>query len=346
MFEYPGVESCKKEEVEKNETVWYVGVVDNKSLKRGFTCEIDGLAPFNFELTVNKPRYGYLFTPFERHSRKKIWTGLWLNRDIIGLRLKTLSSTENPLLSVDVFSNDSFSNREEREFIKNLKKHLQLDVDISDFYKLAESYPVLRRAKSDLYGMRDTHFPNLLNAAIVAITLQMTTWERSLQMMDLLYNEYGERLSFDGARIIITPDPTRILRTSEEELRQRCGLGYRARFIRSVAKASVSNFHTLEDLEMMNPGQAKKELMKIRGIGEYSADIITPHPSFPVDSWSMKIFCTLFGLKAQGKLDETIPMIKHFAQKEFGRWQGYVYAYILHDLENIRRAFNIGLDSH
>lgn len=318
-------------------------MIEITHLKRKLRFEIDGIAPFNFELTVHKPRYGYLFTPLEKYSRKMIWTGVRLSRGVVGLKLRSVGSKGNPLVSVNAYSIEDFSSEEEEEIADLLKNHLQLDVDISDFYRLAEEYPALRQAKKDLYGMRDTHFPDLFNAAIVAITLQMTRWERSLQMIDSLYKEYGEKLIIDNTHVIITPAPSRILKASDNELRQKCALGYRGKFIRNAAKTINSNFHTLEDLKLMPSNEAKAELMRIGGIGEYSADIMTPHPSFPVDSWSVKIFSDLFGLKGQEKPEKTIPIVKEYARKEFGQWQGYVYAYILHDLENIRKIFHLDL---
>jgi 3-methyladenine DNA glycosylase/8-oxoguanine DNA glycosylase len=301
-----------------------------------FEYDMGAVAPFSFELTVNKPRYGYVFTPFERYSssKKTLWTGVTLDEADLGLKLTSVGTTANPLISVSTYSEIDLSDREEERVLEFVKSHLQLSLNISDFYDLAEEHPIVRQATKDLYGMRNTHFPDLFNAAIVAITLQMTKWDRSLQMINLLYKEYGKGLSFNNNQIIITPSPARVLKASEENLKKKCGVGYRAKYVLNMAKIISSGFSTMQELKRMSASAAKSKLMEISGIGEYSADIITPHPSFPVDTWSAKIFRCLFNIPEE-EPRRLAQAIKEFAQTRFDKWQGYVYAYLLHDLDNV-----------
>ena len=67
--------------------------------------------------------------------------------------------------------------------------------------------------------------------------------------------------------------------------------GYRAAFIKACAEAIVSQkAPTIKELADMKAEEAKRVLMSLKGNDEYSAEIIIPHPSFPVDVWSVKIF--------------------------------------------------------
>jgi hypothetical protein len=81
------------------------------------------------------------------------------------------------------------------------------------------------------------------------------------------------------------------------------------------------------------------------GIGEYSKDTILfdIQPCFPIDAWSVNYFCKLFGIEIKDKPRKIIPNLKAFAKKEFGKWQNYVYDYIINDLEKLSNSFGLKL---
>lgn len=313
-------------------------------LKKIYELEIDGAGPFNFELTVHKPAgpdgWEWL-TPFEIYSEGVIWAGIRLSTgESIGLKISDIGSVQNPKVLCRIFSRKNVNQEEKDEVVRTVSRCLSLKKDISDFYQLCDRYPPLKQAKKDLWGMRKDPFPNLFSALIVAITLQNAPWKRSIQMVRSIYANYGEKINFDNHEIIICPPPNLIAKISEQELRTTCKLGYRDRILKECASAIVKGeLPTTEELEKMSHDDAKKILMKIKGIGEYSADITGVYPSFPVDSWNARIFRTVFNINIEGRPEQTISIIKRYAAKEFGIWQGYVYTYILNDLQNLSKRF-------
>ena len=171
-------------------------------------------------------------------------------------------------------------------------------------------------------------FPICLVQLYLAITLQTASYGRTERMIKLIYRDYGDKILFDDVEVIVCPSPTKIANVSEEELKSECNLGYRTTFIKACAEAIASQkAPTIKELTDMKAEEAKRVLMNLKGIGEYSAEIITPHPSFPVDVWSVKIFCQLFNIKIDRSLRAMIPIVKRYASEKFGRWQKYVYTY-------------------
>lgn len=325
------------------------GVGQMKELEVIWETELKSQPPFNFGYTIQKDtRFGanwFWLTPFERYSQGVMWTGFRLpkSEEPVGVRLESVGIIDAPI-QVKFFSHRELSDKEIEESVKTIKRCLDLERDIRDFYTLAENFPPLRRAKTDLYGTRITPLPDLLSSTILSITLQMASEGRTEQMLDLLYRNYGKRLRFDGCEVIIPPRAEQLAETKEEDLRTTSKLGYRAKYIKEnalvIAKGEVPE---LDELEKMPSDEAKKTLMQMKGIGEYAAEVITPHPSFPVDVWSVKIFCKLFGLPESRKPREMMPAIKEYAQREFGVWQKYVYEYIVNDLENLSNKFGLDL---
>jgi len=318
------------------------------NLSRVFSYETDCLPPFSFDLTVNKKtRFGvnwYWITPYEKYYRGTIWSGVRLYNKPVGLKVKALGTVQNPKILLEVFSEDHLSNKEEKEILEVIERCLGLKDDITSFYTFAESFPYLRQSVEDLYGMRICSFPDLFSAVILAVTLQMASYGRTERMIKLLYRNYGEKIVFDNVEVIVCPSPTTIVNVEEKELKNKCNLGYRVAFIKACADAIVSRkAPTLRELMDMKAEEAKRALMDLRGIGEYSAEVITPHPSFPVDVWSVKIFCQLFNIKVDRNLRAMIPIVKKHASKNFGKWQKYVYTYVINDLDKLSVKFKLNI---
>lgn len=150
-------------------------------------------------------------------------------------------------------------------------------------------------------------------------------------------------MRFDGKEVLYWPSPERIANASVKELEERCKLGYRAKALKGIAEAISKSFPTVQELEKMPAKEAKAKLMELKGIGEYSADMVSSHPGFALDVWSVKIFSMLiFGEKAESPRD-AIPALKRAAEDRWGQWRGYVFVYVIHDLRNLSIRFKLNL---
>jgi len=302
------------------------------------------IPPYDFVLTVHKPAGWSLLTPFEIFEGGTLWTAMRLHSgEELGLKLRSVGALEKPRIHCELFSREELSERKVRETQAQLTWMLSLQEDIREFYALAEHDPIVKALKEDLYGMRRTKRPDIFPSLILAVTLQMAPIKRSLQMMNSLVENYGVRVRFDRREVLYWPSPSRIAKTGVRELQEKCKLGYRAKTLREIAKVLCKGFPTLQELEKMPAEESKAKLKELKGIGEYSADIVSPHPGFALDVWSAKIFNTLlFGEKADSPR-EIISKLKKIAEDRWGEWRGYVFTYVLNDLENLSRRFCVNL---
>jgi 3-methyladenine DNA glycosylase/8-oxoguanine DNA glycosylase len=287
-------------------------LVEDLPCSTGF--RLRAVPPYDFPLTVHKPAGWSLLTPFEIFEDDTLWTAMRTHSGkMFGLKLESVGTVEKP------------------------------GVFCQMFYALAESDPLIRMLVKDLYGMRRTGRPDIFPSLILAVTLQMAPIKRSDQMMNLLIKNYGVKARFDGGEISYWPSPERIAKTEARELKEGCKLGYRGESLRSIAEAVRKGFPSLQQLEKLSPAEARAKLMELRGIGGYSADIVSPHPGFALDVWSAKIFnVLLFGEEAKSPRS-IIPRLKRLAEERWGRWRGYVFTYVLNDLNNLSKRFNFDL---
>ena len=317
-----------------------------KSLRFLNSFRVKPVAPYSYPLTVHKPAGWSLLTPYEIYEDGILWTATRMDSgQMLGLKLTSLGTIDKPEIHCVVFSEKKMDPKAKLGLIETLTWMLGAREDINGFYALGRRDPLVRALVKDLYGMRDTNRPDLFPMLTLALTLQMAPMKRSYQMMDLLIKKYGSKIVFDKKKIQYWPSPETIAKASVKELEEKCKLGYRAKHLKSIAQSLCKGFPTYIELSRMPPNEAKVKLMELGGIGEYSADIVSPHPGFPLDVWSVKIFSLLLFNKQPEKPRESIPMLKEKAEERWGEWRGYVFTYVLNDLENLSARFNANLRS-
>lgn len=315
-----------------------------RDLRFSTNLKLTGLPPYDFSLTVHKPAGWSFLTPFEVYEKGTLWTAMrWNSTEILGLKLSSTGTTEKPVISCEVSSSRKLTPERKGELSETLKWMLSLNEDVSEFYRLARSDSFIRTLTKDLYGMRRTKRPDIFPMLMLAVTLQMAPISRSNQMMNLLIKEYGVKIELDDKEIAYWPSPEVVAKASVAELRQKCKLGYRARVLKGIAQEVTRGFPTMRELDTMTPEEAKAKLMELKGIGDYSADIVSPHPGFALDVWSAKIFnLLLFGKQPESPRD-IIPKLKSMAEERWSKWKGYVFVYMLNDLKNLSKRHGIDL---
>jgi 3-methyladenine DNA glycosylase/8-oxoguanine DNA glycosylase len=173
----------------------------------------------------------------------------------------------------------------------------------------------------------------------------MAPLKRSNQMMNLLITGFGDKVNFDGKTIAHWPSPEKTAGLNVDDLKGKAKLGYRAQNLISIAKSLRNGFQTADELAKMPLEEAKKQLLTLQGIGDYSADIVMPGMGFPLDVWSAKIFSILFLAKEPESPREAILELKKMAEKRWGKWQGTAFVYVLNNLPRISKRIGVDLTS-
>lgn len=318
-----------------------------KELRHAASFEMSPLPPYNFELTVHKPLGYHWLTPNEVYHNGTIWTAIELpSGKPAGLKLKATGTSGHPKIDGTIFSDEKLGGEEERVLLNSVARCLELNTDIRDFYSMAEHDPIINQVKTDLCGMRCGRHQRLFHDIIRAITMQWASLERTKQMFMLLFQTYGHRIKFDGHVISAWFTPGQIARASLQDLREQCKLGFRAKYLKAIADLIHSgDFPSSEKLQEMPFEDAKRELMRLKGIGEYSAEIALPHSErFPIDVWSVKVFWRLFfPRRATPPLKIAIEEVRTHAEQRWKKWRGYAFIYVINDLSNLSKRFGLKL---
>jgi len=140
---------------------------------------------------------------------------------------------------------------------------------------------------------------------------------------------YGNKLCYDGKIYYSFPTLDKLSDINEEDLAP-LKAGYRASYIVDAVQKLKSGEVKLDNLKTMSYDEAKKELMKIKGVGPKVADCVIlfsaeKKEAFPVDVWEKR---TVQSLYLNDKATEK--EISDFAKKHFGIYAGVAQQYLFY----------------
>ena len=130
---------------------------------------------------------------------------------------------------------------------------------------------------------------DLWEMIITFLISQQNNISRIRGCIDRLCKKYGTKMTAEETEYYSFPSPGQLATATEEDLRA-LGMGYRARYIVETTESILNGEVSLEKLyQMKYYRRAKKELMKLSGVGEKVADCICLFAlhhmdAFPIDT--------------------------------------------------------------
>lgn len=304
--------------------------------------EMEAIPPFDLLSTVTQ--WG-VHPPLEHFKEGTYFWASRLSSDVLVMvASESIGTVGSPRIRVTLHADDSLTNKEEGEALERVRWVLGLDEDLGEFYNIAEDDPILRSVSEDLYGMRVRASGSLFYAVSLAIALQNAPVARSRQMLRLLTERLGsEAPSVEGLEVYAFPSEGVVAEASKEEL-IRCKWGYRAERLKDAAAVIRERGLTVMKLREWPIEEVKAVLCGIKGIGEYSAEVVAldalrRYEAFPLDSWSSRIFSRLYF----GGEDVRADSVRELAERSWGRYRGLAFVYILNDLDKLSERIGVEL---
>jgi 3-methyladenine DNA glycosylase/8-oxoguanine DNA glycosylase len=295
--------------------------------------EITPSAPFAFNPTFHKPDH---FTSGDNLWELGIrWQTLNWQGMPVGIKFANEGTVDEPKISMTLFSESQLPG----DFIDSLTGEIRyrynLDLDLTDFYKSLQRGAFLGPIIERLRGMRPGHSVSLYEYLIIGIVLQNARVSRSIQMFQVLLENYGTLLEFDGKELWCFWSPGGLQRVSEEELRA-LKIGYRAKFIKKIDDYFAQGIINEEELRKQDRETQMRELLKLYGVGPatvwYLLFDVFHHWDFfnHISPWEQKIYSKLF---FDREPEDPVPvekLLKYFDR--YGKYKQLAVHYIWEDL--------------
>ncbi len=219
-----------------------------------------------------------------------------------------------------------------RELAVEITRRFGLRDDMKRIYASIGTDAFMRSAIRNYGGMRITR-NDPWETALCFVISQFNNIKRIRGIVKRLMAAYGREHAFSAGSVNLSfrefPTAESIANRSADELMLH-GAGFRARYIRSVAR-EWSDGRGFGKLGGMRYADAKEELMKLDGVGDKVADCILLFgygrlEAFPTDTWIKRIVEHVYF----GGRKQSIRAIHEFADERWGGYAGYAQQYLFH----------------
>ncbi len=289
------------------------------------------ISPFNFNATMHKP--SHFPDQLTIYEKDKFWQTIRLNNEIFGIKMENFGNTHKPKIKITIFSKSKLTENQIDSVKKELSWRYDLNTNLLDFNQEFKSDKFLSLVLKKWWGMRVSSAHSLYELLIVGLVLQNATVRRSVQMLNALLEKYGTVVEFDNQKIYSLWLPEDLTKVNEQELRD-LKVGYRAKYFIKLSHDFAENKVNEQKLRNLPKEEAKKELLKLFGVGPETARILLFEVLHHYDvfdhiaTWQQKIYSRLF------YNEKLVPVqkIRDEIIKRYGKWSMLAVHYIWEDV--------------
>ena len=295
------------------------------------SCYLRSLNSLNPEITVNS---GQMFL-WENY--KNSWYGVYKSH-ILKFSLDHKNSGKG------TYDHLYFDSLPELDNWQQLVFRLDDDVNyISSCLTNDNMISQLFKKYSGLWLMRQDPFQCMISFACSS----NTNIPRIRRMLRNLCRKFGIKREMDEKKFYTFPTIESLAKASINELCS-CGIGYRAKTIKSLTEKIIIGTLNIEELSRCKYDEAKEKLLGIYGIGNKLADCILlfsleKTEAFPIDVWIARSIYSYYrallnqeSFKLDFKSTKLSPnkynLLSKIMRQHFGKYAGYAQQYLYYHM--------------
>jgi DNA-3-methyladenine glycosylase II len=288
----------------------------------------------NFQLQVPKEFNFDLCFSFLKRSPKELLhrCGEQSVRKLIRLEnddvLFELRSSADHQLDVSTL-NAKLSDYQKKELIHSITEWFDLETDLKPFYALVQNDKLLRDLVRKYYGYRIIGQPDLFESLVWAVLGQQINVQFAYTLKQRFVERFGAKLCFENQNYFLFPHPEVVAVLSDVHLLPLQFSRQKSKYTVLIAEAFSSGEVSKEKLKGLTLTEAKEKLMKIKGVGNWTANYALMktfrYPdAFPLeDAGIHNAIKNLKKLERKPSLDE----VKKLFRKYKG-WEAYATLYL------------------
>jgi DNA-3-methyladenine glycosylase II len=234
--------------------------------------QIRPLQPFDFELSATIFAGGD--PQIRTYEHGTFWQVFRVQSNLTLVTINSRGTVAEPELTVELRAHEELSSADTKRLEEAVSTLFNLQVDLNPFYNEVKPDPVLSRLTTKLRGLKSPATPTVFEALVDSIIEQQIALNVAHRLEQNVIKTFGDTLELNGKVYYAFPTPNAIAAAPVEQLRA-CGLSMRkAEYIRGVATSLVKGELDLEHFKAYeNPNEIITEMMKLRGIGRWTAEL-------------------------------------------------------------------------
>lgn len=174
------------------------------------------------------------------------------------------------------------------EIVKFMDEWFDLNNDLTAFYEMAKADPLLKVPARNFYGLRVIGIPDLFEALCWGVLGQQINLAFAYILKRQFVEKFGDFIEWNGNKYWVFPSYERIAQLTPSDLADIKMTVKKSEYIIGIAKLMASEELSKEKLMKMDFKDAEKSLIKIRGIGPWTANYVLMRclrfqTAFPID---------------------------------------------------------------
>lgn len=231
------------------------------------------------------------------------------------LKVEILSGKLNPATTAEL-----------TEFVR---EWFDLETDLKPFYEMAASDKLLKKVTQKYHGYRIIGQPDLFESLVWAVIGQQINLQFAYTLKQRFVAEFGSKISF-GENIYYTfPLPEVVRNLNDTHLLPLQFSRQKSKYVVNIAEAFARGEVSKEILKGMPLLEAKELLMKIKGVGNWTANYALMKTFRYPDAFPLEdagIHNAIKNLKKM-KTKPTLDQVKRIFKKYKG-WEAYATLYL------------------
>lgn len=204
-----------------------------------------------------------------------------------------------------------------------------LETDLLPFYEMAAKDKLLGDLVKRFHGYRIVGQPDLFESLVWAVLGQQINVQFAFTLKHRFVETHGESVRVNGQSYYLFPIADNVAKLAPEELLTLQFSRQKAAYTVSIAEAFASGLISKEKLKGMPLLEAKEELVKIKGIGNWTANYALMKTFRYPDAFPLEDVGVHNAIKNIRKMKEkpTLDQVKRIFKKYKG-WEAYATLYL------------------
>lgn len=239
-----------------------------------------------------------------------------------------LRPSQNLQLEVTIL-NAKVSDRQKQELIRYINEWFDLETDLKPFYALAVNDKLLKDLVKKYNGYRIIGQPDLFESLVWAVLGQQINVQFAYTLKQRFVQQFGAKLVFEGQDYFLFPSPQAVAVLSDEHLLPLQFSRQKSKYTVLIAEAFASGEVSKEKLKGLSLPDAKEKLMKIKGVGNWTANYALMKTFHYPDAFPLEDAGIHNAIKNLKKLERkpTLEEVKRIFKKYKG-WEAYATLYL------------------
>lgn len=228
--------------------------------------DLKPIAPYSFDLFYQiLSRYPQ---PSLFHLQNKSYYRILHYQEQLSLiKINSSGTNDAPELQAEILVGEEAS-------IGQIANLLGINCDMSDFYQFASQNEQLWAIVEPLYGLPIDTSENVFQALIFVIIEQHISWVNAQKAQRILVEWGNNSIEYEGIKHYAMPTVQQLADATIDDLRPLKITFKRMQLIIDIAKQTLAGTLDLEGMMQLPPDKMYRELMKIKGVGHWTASVV------------------------------------------------------------------------